>query len=245
MQHSESQTFRSIPLPVKKKPGPPPTTRNKLPMNTRRILLLASTAAFALPHAARAQLSVVHSFNSSTEVNPAGGLVLIGSKFYFFGGGSNTYNFGGGVYSMNTNGTGYSLVHQFAGGTGDGASPVGTLTLVGTKLYGVTSDGGTGNLGTFFSMNTDGTGYAVLDNFLGGAASGAKPFGDLVLSADGLTAYGETRNGGATNGGTLFAMTLPVTPVPEPATAGIGVALLSTVLLRCRPARDRRDGSKS
>ena len=67
---------------------------------------------------------------------------------------------------MNTDGTGFTLLHTFAAATGDGWSPLGSLTLVGNTLYGMTRQGG-GGAGTIFEINTDGTNYNRLHTFTG------------------------------------------------------------------------------
>ncbi len=116
---------------------------------------------------------------------------------------------------MNSDGTGYTQLHIFTGGTGDGAGPNGSLTFVGSKLYGMTNGGGSTNNGTIFSMNTDGSGYALLDSLGGAPADGAKPYGDLTLSADGSAIYGMTSQGGINSAGVIFSESI----VPEPSTA--------------------------
>ena len=45
-------------------------------------------------------------------------------------------------FLMNTDGTGYQVLHEFGGKPDDGAFPYGSLTLVGSRLYGMTSEGG-------------------------------------------------------------------------------------------------------
>ena len=41
----------------------------------------------------------------------------------------------------------------------DGAFPYSGLVLLGNTLYGTTTQGGSGGVGTVFSVNTDGTGF--------------------------------------------------------------------------------------
>ncbi len=96
----------------------------------------------------------------------------------------------------------FALLHSFSGGTGDGSYPYDRLLLSGSKLYGTTAFGGTNNIGTLFSINTDGSGYAVLHHFTGGTG-GANPEGGLTQSGSYL--YGTTRAGGATGHGLLFS----------------------------------------
>ncbi len=106
------------------------------------------------------------------------------------------------IFKVGTDGSGYSLLHEFAGGNEDGASPFGALTLDGTILYGMTHSGGDSNNGTVFKINTDGTGFVIMHEFANGADDGANPYGFLTL--DGTTLYGMTRTGGDVNKGTIF-----------------------------------------
>ena len=77
---------------------------------------------------------------------------------------------------------GITLLHEFAGGTGDGGTPYGSLTLSGSTLYGMTRGGGDSGAGVVFKVNTDGTGYDLLHEFAGGGDDGASPAGSLTLS---------------------------------------------------------------
>ena len=110
------------------------------------------------------------------------------------------------VFSVNPDGSGYTNLVNFTGGTTNGANPYGSLTLVGSKLYGMTRIGGSANLGTIFSVNTDGTGYTNLFNFTGGTTNGANPNGSLTL--DGPVLFGTTKTGGTSNLGTVFMVNL-------------------------------------
>src|SRR5208282_814979 len=74
-------------------------------------------------------------------------------------------------------------------------------------LYGTASDGGSNNLGTVFSVATDGSGYTVLHTFARTNlvnVEGARPVGTLVLS--GNTLYGAANVGGTNGFGTLFSV---------------------------------------
>ena len=110
------------------------------------------------------------------------------------------------VFAINTDGSGYTNLVNFTGGTTNGANPYGSLTLVGTTLYGTTRIGGTANLGTIFSVNTDGTGYNTLFNFTGGTTNGANPNGALTLAGSFLV--GTTKAGGSANDGIVFKINL-------------------------------------
>src|SRR5882672_4437546 len=62
----------------------------------------------------------------------------------------------------------FQILKSF-GSAGDGAHPSSLVQrwVQGNDgaIYGVTSSGGGNNLGTFFKLNTDGTGYSLLHNF--------------------------------------------------------------------------------
>jgi hypothetical protein len=97
-----------------------------------------------------------------------------------------------------------------SGGTATGADPTGSLTLSGTRLYGMTSQGGASHDGNIFSVGTDGTNFQNLVSFTGssGTASGDFPLGSLTVS--GAALYGMTRAGGNGNGaygfGNIFSV---------------------------------------
>src|SRR5208282_2493149 len=89
----------------------------------------------------------------------------------------------------------------------DGAYPEAGLVLSSNILYGTASDGGSNNLGTVFSVATDGSGYTVLHTFARTNlvnVEGARPVGTLVLS--GNTLYGAANVGGTNGFGTLFSV---------------------------------------
>src|SRR5580692_4753850 len=66
-------------------------------------------------------------------------------------------------------------------------NPIGSLTLSGNILYGLTTDGGAG-YGTVFSVHTNGSNYKDLLDF--NVTNGATPEGSLTLSGGVL--YGMT-----------------------------------------------------
>jgi uncharacterized repeat protein (TIGR03803 family) len=70
-------------------------------------------------------------------------------------------------------------------------------------LYGTTDSGGTGDQGTVFKLNKDGSGYRVLHHFEEGNLDGSSPHSALVERSNGEffgTAYG----GGASGLGVVF-----------------------------------------
>ena len=145
----------------------------------------------------------LHQFTSGIDgANPYAGMILSGNTLYgtaFAGGASGN----GVVFSMRTDGSGFTTVYSFTGGSG-GAGPWGGVVLSGNTLYGTTEVGGSGSLGTVFAVNTDGTGFKILHNFVGGANDGGTPYAGLVLS--GGTLYGTTQVGGTAGNGMVYGV---------------------------------------
>jgi uncharacterized repeat protein (TIGR03803 family) len=107
----------------------------------------------------------------------------------------------GEIYSVNTDGSGFAVPKIFNGT--DGARPInGGMVLDSNTLYGTTFGGGTNGSGTVYAINTDGTGYTVLKNFIG--SDGANPSARLFLNND--TLYGATGSGGISNNGVIFTI---------------------------------------
>lgn len=92
----------------------------------------------------------------------------------------------------------YTVVYSFTGIGTDGANPMGSLTLDGTALIGMTSAGGTSTDGTIFSYTPGGTGYQPIYSF-GGGTDGDQPHHGFP-TVSGNTIYGTTLIGGSGNG---------------------------------------------
>jgi len=150
--------------------------------------------------------TIMHEFAGGTDdgANPRSSLVLDGNTLYGMtdGGGSNYY---GTIFKINTDGSNHTIMYSFEGGTADGRHPRGSLTLNGNSLAGMTLQGGTVNYGIIFKIDTDGSDYEVLHQFLGGNFDGANPHGSLILN--GNTFAGMTYYGGVASGGCIFEMT--------------------------------------
>ena len=151
---------------------------------------------------------VLHDFTGSDGAGRGTRLALSAGVLYgttAAGGSAAVGGYGGTIFSVNTDGTGFTTLYSFSGP--DGSNPAGDLLLVGTVLYGTTSEGGAGlgNPGTVFSVNTDGTGFTTLHYFdLGSAGEGGQPYGNLVLSNNVL--YGTAFRGGTADYGVVFRL---------------------------------------
>jgi uncharacterized repeat protein (TIGR03803 family) len=102
-------------------------------------------------------------------------------------------------------------LYHFKGGT-DGANPYGRL-LLGTDgtLYGTTSTGGSGSVGTVFALTPPAGGKKTWSKntlYSFSRADGDKPQGGLILTAGGMLA-GVTTYGGASGFGVVFGLTPP------------------------------------
>ena len=172
--------------------------------------------------------SVLHSFNGSTDgQNPVGTPILSGGVLY------GTTSAGGAgakgtIYKYDTSGGTFSLLHSFGGGSADGATPWGSLTLSadGSTLYGMTlKGGGTGcggdGCGTVFRISTSGglSTFKILHAFNASGTDGGVPYGSLVLSGSGVL-YGMTSAGGTSAKGLIFSLgpagSLPLPKAPPP-----------------------------
>ena len=140
--------------------------------------------------------------------NPEGSLTLSGSTLYgmTYSGGINNY---GVIFRMDTDGSSYTNLHKFTGVPNDGSRPLGSLSLFGGTLYGMTYNGGINNDGVIFRMDTNGSYYAKLHDFGGGSGDGSQPYYGALVEVDG-NYYGMTRSGGSNDSGVVFML------VPEP-----------------------------
>jgi uncharacterized repeat protein (TIGR03803 family) len=97
----------------------------------------------------------------------------------------------GTVFKVTTAGE-FTTLHTFSGGT-DGSEPVSRLAQGADGfLYGTTTTGGAGGLGTVFRISTSGA-LTTLHAFTG--ADGRWPLGPLHAASDGMI-YGTSRNAG-------------------------------------------------
>ena len=163
--------------------------------------------------------SVVHDFTpgsgpaavvtNSDGAHPVAPVILSSNTLYgtTFWGGAGGY---GTVFRVNDDGTQFKNLHSFTAPSSpgpatnyDGNSPNGGLVISANTLYGTTRFGGPWGDGTIFQLNTDGSGFGILDNF---GSNGGRPVGSLILSSNIL--YGTTAIGGSWDSGTVFSLSL-------------------------------------
>jgi len=145
----------------------------------------------------------MHDFlGGANGAGPAGELLLSGSTLYgtTLGGG---YPNAGTVFKINTNGSGFTVLKWFDAASG-GALPSAGLAISGSTLFGTTAStcyNGSPGCGAVFTINTNGSGFSILQEFPG--SDGPGQHAGLIFSAGKL--YGTTGGDGSlTNGGSVF-----------------------------------------
>jgi len=155
--------------------------------------------------------SVLHTFAHDEGAEPESALTLAGSRLFgmaYLGGANNE----GSIFALNTDGTGFQLLHSFSADANDGRQSYGGLILMGSRLYGKTYLGGGRDMGTLFSIGTDGAGFRLLKSFTGSPADGSHPKADLTVSSDSSTLYGTTADGGSADDGIVFSFPIGTAP---------------------------------
>ena len=143
----------------------------------------------------------LYSFTGTADGSrPAHDLVQ-GTDGSFYGVASGGGTLSNGTAFKITSAGNFTLLHTFTRGS-EGGNPIGALVQGSDGLfYGVSSSGGTYNLGTVYKMDTAGN-VTTLYNFTGGA-DGSAPYTSLVQGTDG-SFYGSTLYGGTFGAGLLF-----------------------------------------
>jgi uncharacterized repeat protein (TIGR03803 family) len=158
-------------------------------------------------------------FTNSDGANPFAGLILSGDTLY--GTANNGGTAGSGtVFAVSTNGTGFRTLHSFTlippyppHTNSDGSQPYAGLILSGNTLYGTAAYGGASANGTVFAVRTNGTSFTILHSFTAldqtysTNSDGANPLAGLTLSGNIL--FGTAKQGGASDAGTVFSLSLP------------------------------------
>jgi len=182
------------------------------------VLVLA--AGFVSMLSGRASAQIFTTLHSAYGVNQAGlpGAGMVSSENILYGTVVNGGSSGSGiVFRLNNDGSGFAPLHTFSASAlnidgryytnSDGVGPT-RLVVAGQTVFGAAVSGGRGGGGALFRMNTDGSGFYILRNFIARPSSplandGVGP-GSLIVS--GNTLYGTTQAGGVAGNGTLFAI---------------------------------------
>ncbi len=148
--------------------------------------------------------TVLHFFNGGTDGGTSMGGLLLATDGNFYGTTSTNGSGNQGTIYQITPAGNFSVLHTLTGA--EGSSPYGSLIQANDgNLYGTTKDGGTFGSGSVFKITLSGN-FTSLYSFAGGT-DGASPRAGVIQAKDG-NLYGTTMNGGATNKGTVYKLTL-------------------------------------
>jgi uncharacterized repeat protein (TIGR03803 family) len=165
-------------------------------------LTLGLLAVSSAVHA-QAPFSVLGAFGLPGPQSPQAPMIQAADGNFYGttsqGGGANA----GTVFQLTPAGV-LSQVYAFTGGADGGYPYAGLVQGTDGNLYGTTSQGGAGGVGTIFQVTSSGA-LTVLYSFTGGT-DGASPYAGLVQGTDG-NFYGTSSSGGATGVGTVFQIT--------------------------------------
>jgi len=143
---------------------------------------------------------VLLDFNSTNGATPYGSLTLVGKTLFGMTNSGGTH-YDGRIFSIDTTGNNYKNLLDFAGAS-TGKWPVGSLTYLNGRLYGITNEGGLYDSGCVFSLDTNGSGFK--DMFDCNGINGQWAWGDLTISGNKL--FGMLSSGGVYGYGSLFSI---------------------------------------
>jgi uncharacterized repeat protein (TIGR03803 family) len=153
--------------------------------------------------------TVLYSFKGGTTdgANPVASRLIRDSSGNFYGTTSGGGTSGKGVvFKLALTGK-ETVLHNFKGGTTDGAVPTaGLIRDSAGNLYGTTLYGGASHKGVVFKLALTGK-ETVLHSFKGAPTDGENPAARLIRDSSG-NFYGTTQAGGASNDGVVFKLAL-------------------------------------
>ncbi len=149
---------------------------------------------------ARGTVSTLVPFEGDMGSDPVG--LTVGHDGSIYGATQFGSTTSGSLYRISPDGT-FLELHRFNGP--DGARPSGNLLQASDGyVYGTTSAGGSGGVGTLFKVNATGSEFSTLFGF--SPPVGEQPLGGLIEMEPGIL-YGTTSAGGTEAGGTIFKVT--------------------------------------
>ncbi len=187
-------------------------------MNAQKIMAMVVALATAAGTSHAQVLTALHTFSAGTNspgfltnwdgASPLSDMVLSGNTLYGTAALGGVYGQGT-IFSMNTDGSGFTVLHALTG-TNDGAGPNTHLLVEGGTIYGELNSGtnllhNLPDFGAVFSMETNGSNFTILYDFLTNT-DGAAPAEKGGLTMSGGTLYGTTFAGGITNAGSIFSV---------------------------------------
>ena len=145
----------------------------------------------------------IHDFEGSDGSNPGFSLTLFDGVLYGLALSGGSQNFGT-LYSIQPDGSEFKVIHEFTS-VNEGINPFASLTEGNGRLFGITAGGGITSNGTVFSLNPDGSDFALLHSFDSQLSTDAQNPRTALVFADGLL-YGTTSSGGEQGIGTIYSV---------------------------------------
>jgi uncharacterized repeat protein (TIGR03803 family) len=149
--------------------------------------------------------TVLYRFTGEADGSYPGSLISDGAEGFSGTAEGGTYDCGGYgcglVFKVDKTGN-FTILHEFMGRPTDGGSPAALASAGNGILYGVTSEGGSNDDGTIFSLDQAGN-ETILHKFSG--SDGSDPDAIIVGQAGNL--YGSTWDGGSEGKGVVFMLT--------------------------------------
>ena len=181
--------------------------RNKTVVRTALSLGLVAQLVPIGPLSAQT-LTTLHAFTSHADGGGPSATLVQSSNTLFgvTGEGGNSYD--GTVFAINTDGSSFRVLSDLAAAGGGKIWAGAGLMDAGGVLYGTTVGAGSAIPSAVFSINSDGTAFQILYNFVGTSWG---PRCALVLSND--TLYGTTFDGGSSGAGSVFALSTDGTSI--------------------------------
>jgi uncharacterized repeat protein (TIGR03803 family) len=153
------------------------------------------------------KLTVLHNFDTTDGADPIGPLIQARDG-NFYGTTEKGGTQGSGVVFKITAGRVFTILHNFNSAT-DGGSPfAGLVQATDLNFYGMAASGGSGEVGTIYRINAQGS-FSVLHNF--DNTTGASPSVTLVQHTNGKI-YGVAFLGGTHGQGTFFSLNASLPP---------------------------------
>ena len=118
-----------------------------------------------------------------------------------------------------------TTLHSFTG-TDGAVADASLIQATDGNLYGTTACGGANNAGTIYQITPTGV-FTSLYSFTGSPGLGGGTQGGLVQATNGMF-YGTTPKGGTSSDGTVFSLSMGLSPFVEtlPASGGVGAPVL-------------------
>ncbi len=145
--------------------------------------------------------TIIHEFDQTMGASPVGSLIESNGKLWGM-----TYDGGlnddGTIFTIDLDGSNFTKVHDFLEANGGSPGFLSSLVESNNKLWGVTESGGSFSNGVIFTIDLNGSNYAVVHEF--DNTNGRNPYYGMLESNGKL--WGMTPFGGANGDGIIYTI---------------------------------------